>query len=640
MISKQSIDDIFTTARVEEVIGDFVQLKKSGSNYKGLSPFSDEKSPSFMVSPAKQIWKDFSSGKGGNVVSFLMEHEQFTYPEALKWLAKRYNIQLQEEQSQQTQEQKQELQTKESLFLVTEFAKKFFINQLNDTQEGKNIAQSYFTERGFLPETINTFQLGYSPKEWRAFADHATQKGYSKELLDKSGLVIYKEDNQYFDRFRERVIFPIQSFSGRTLGFGARILKDNTKAAKYLNSPENEIYHKSKILYGVYQAKQAILQQNECLLVEGYTDVISLHQAGIKNVVASSGTALTPDQIRLIKRLTPNVTLLYDGDTAGIKASFRGIDLILEQELNIKVLLLPEGEDPDSFAQKHKQTEIESYIQDNATDFIQFKTKVLLNETQDNPVKKAEIIRDIVQSIALIPNLIQRELYLRQTAKLLDISEQVLFKDIANLQQQKQRQEQRKSKPTPALSLVKQAPTQPQVNPLWLLEEELFKLILQHGNKVLQHAKQDTKSTVAEEIIYQIKQDNLELTNPIYQKAIDFVGIGLEENQIRTSDFFLRIQDDELNQLASNMVLEQHKISPNWEDRGIYIKSLESKIEKRLEDTLLKFKLHHLKDIIQNKSIPLKDPNISGDAREEILNHIMQLNQYKNKIQQHLNLIT
>ena len=359
MISRQTIDAIFSTARVEEVIGDFVSLKRSGSNLKGLSPFADEKTPSFMVSPAKQIWKDFSTGKGGNVVTFLMEHEQFTYPEALRWLAKKYNIEI-EEDREQTDEQKEELKQRESLFIVSEFAKKYFEEQLFETEEGQNVGLSYFKERGFTKQTIEKFELGYSPAKRNAFTEAAEKKGFGKNILEASGLSIYTDSDFGIDRFRERVIFPIHSFSGRVLGFGGRILRSDIKAAKYLNSPESDIYHKSKILYGIYQSKQAILKENECLLVEGYTDVISLHQAGIENVVSSSGTALTPDQIRLIKRLTPNVIILYDGDAAGIRASFRGIDLILEQELNVKVLLFPNGEDPDSFAQKHSSEEIKT----------------------------------------------------------------------------------------------------------------------------------------------------------------------------------------------------------------------------------------------------------------------------------------
>src|SRR5690554_3235135 len=486
MISRQTIDRIFSAARVEDVIGDFVSLKRAGSNLKGFSPFTDEKTPSFMVSPAKQIWKDFSTGKGGNVVTFLMEHEQFTYPEALRWLAKKYNIEI-EEDREQTDEQKEELKQRESLFIVSEFAKKYFEEQLFETEEGQNVGLSYFKERGFTKQTIEKFELGYSPAKRNAFTEAAEKKGFGKNILEASGLSIYKDSDFGIDRFRERVIFPIHSFSGRVLGFGGRILRSDIKAAKYLNSPESDIYQKSKILYGIYQSKQAILKENECLLVEGYTDVISLHQAGIENVVASSGTALTPDQIRLIKRLTPNVIILYDGDAAGIRASFRGIDLILEQELNVKVLLFPNGEDPDSFAQKHSSEEIRTYIEENATDFIRFKAGILLEEAKDSPVKKAELIRDIIHSISLIPNIIQRELYIQETSKIMDVREEVLFKELGQNIQRKQkedREKKKREKSSAPMQVVKEEVLT--VNSRQVIEEELIRLLLQYGDLVVE----------------------------------------------------------------------------------------------------------------------------------------------------------
>ena len=374
MISKSTIDQVFETARVEEVIGDFVQLKKAGSNFKGLSPFSDERSPSFMVSPVKQIWKDFSSGKGGTVVSFLMEHEHFTYPEAIKYLAKKYNIEI--EETEQTNEQKEAADARESLYLVSEYASQYFQNVLHKTDQGKAIGLSYFKERGFTDDTIKKFGLGYGLDEWQAFTDEALKQGYNIEFLEKTGLTIVKDDKR-FDRFKGRVLFPIHSMSGRVLGFGGRILDTTKKAAKYLNSPESDLYHKSKILYGIYHAKQSIAKEDNCYLVEGYTDVIQFHQTGIKNVVASSGTALTADQIRLVNRLTKNIAVLFDGDAAGIRASLRGIDLILEQGMNVKVCTFPNGEDPDSFAKKNTLEELSLYLEENAKDFIQFKASLL-----------------------------------------------------------------------------------------------------------------------------------------------------------------------------------------------------------------------------------------------------------------------
>lgn len=385
MISKSSIDQVYETARLEEVIGDFVQLKKSGSNFKGLSPFSDERSPSFMVSPVKQIWKDFSSGKGGNVVAFLMEHEHFTYPEAIKYLAKKYNIEI--EETEQSNEQKIAQDKRESLYLVSEYASKYFQNTMHKTDQGKAIGLSYFKERGFTDETIKKFDLGYSLDEWQAFTDAALKKGYQLEFLEQSGLTIVKGEKR-FDRFKGRVMFPIQSMSGRVLGFGGRILINDKKAAKYLNSPESEIYYKSKVLYGIYHAKQSIAKEDNCFLVEGYTDVIQFHQTGIHNVVSSSGTALTSDQIRLINRLTKNITVLFDGDAAGMRASLRGIDLILEQGMNVRVCTFPQGEDPDSFARQNSLSELTAYLKENAKDFIQFKASVLYEDSKNDPIKK------------------------------------------------------------------------------------------------------------------------------------------------------------------------------------------------------------------------------------------------------------
>ncbi len=366
MISRTTIDNVFETARVEEVIGDFVQLKKSGSNFKGLSPFTDERSPSFMVSPVKQIWKDFSSGKGGNAVTFLMEHEHFTYPEAIKYLAKKYGIEI--EETEQTNEQKEQASERESLYLVNEFAKQYFHNTLLKTEPGKAIGLSYFKERGFTDETIETFSLGYSIDDWSAFTDAAIKKGYNLEFLGKTGLTIIKEEKQ-FDRFKGRVMFPILSMSGRTLGFGGRILVNDKKAAKYLNSPESEVYHKSKVLYGIYHAKQSIAKEDNCYLVEGYTDVIQFYQRGIQNVVSSSGTALTPEQIRLVNRLTKNITVLFDGDAAGLRASLRGVDLILEQGMNVRICTFPEGEDPDSFAKNNTLEDVQAYLAEQSQGF-------------------------------------------------------------------------------------------------------------------------------------------------------------------------------------------------------------------------------------------------------------------------------
>src|SRR5690554_3212119 len=641
MISRQTIDRIFSAARVEDVIGDFVSLKRAGSNLKGFSPFTDEKTPSFMVSPAKQIWKDFSTGKGGNVVTFLMEHEQFTYPEALRWLAKKYNIEI-EEDREQTDEQKEELKQRESLFIVSEFAKKYFEEQLHETEEGQNIGLSYFKERGFTKQTIEKFELGYSPAKRNAFTEAAEKKGFGKNILEASGLSIYKDSDFGIDRFRERVIFPIHSFSGRVLGFGGRILRSDVKAAKYLNSPESEIYHKSKILYGIFQSKQAILKENECLLVEGYTDVISLHQAGIENVVSSSGTALTPDQIRLIKRLTPNVTILYDGDPAGIKASFRGIDLILEQELNVKVLLFPEGDDPDSFARKNSSNEIQKYIAENATDFIRFKANVLLEEAQNDPVKKAELVRDIIQSIALIPNIIQRELYIQEASRLMEVREEVMFKELEQVLQRKQSETQKKSQTTKESSTLEVVKTEKvSIDQQAFIEEELVRLIMQYGDLIIElkdEHGETYQTTVVEEIIAHFEINDFRMSNEVYQSILEDVKMGIESKELRVGDFFIKLFDQDKTGVASEAMIEKYSISENWKNKlEIYIKPKEQNIAKNVTDTILRFKSLHIENFIKEYSEILKAEDISGDLRTEHLDKIMKLTKARSDIFKALN---
>ena len=476
MISKNTIDHVFEAARVEEVIGDFVRLKKSGSNFKGLSPFSDERTPSFMVSPVKQIWKDFSSGKGGNVVAFLMEHEHFSYPEAIRYLARKYNVEI--EETEQNQEQKEQANERESMYLVSEFAADYFQHNLLETSLGQAIGLSYFRERGFDDQTIKKFRLGYCLDQWNAFTSEALAKGYQLEFLEKTGLTIVKEDRS-FDRFKGRVMFPIQSMSGRVLGFGGRILTNDKKAAKYLNSPESEIYHKSQVLYGIYQAKQAIAREDNCLLVEGYTDVIQLSQSGLENVVSSSGTALTPEQIRLISRLTRNITVLFDSDAAGQRASLRGIDLILEQGMNVRICAFPEGEDPDSFAASHTEEEIRLYLREKSQDFIAYKASLLMEEAQHDPVKKASLIRDIVGSISKIPDLIQQEVYVQETSRIMDISEEVLFSSLAQLAGKPEKKRQPK---TQQFEVVRdeQEPRK-RISELYVLEKSIITLLLLYG---------------------------------------------------------------------------------------------------------------------------------------------------------------
>jgi DNA primase len=601
LISKSTIDQVFETARVEEVIGDFVNLKKSGSSFKGLSPFSDERSPSFMVSPVKQIWKDFSSGKGGNVVAFLMEHEHFTYPEAIKYLANKYNIEI--EETQQSTEEKEQANERESLYLVSEFANKYFQNILHKTDQGKSIGLSYFKERGFTEETIKKFQLGYSLDEWHAFTDEALKQGYKLDYLNKTGVTIVKEDKR-FDRFKGRVMFPIRSMSGRVLGFGGRILINDKKAAKYLNSPESDIYHKSKVLYGIFHAKQSIAKEDNCFLVEGYTDVIQFHQTGIKNVVSSSGTALTPDQIRLVNRLTKNITVLFDGDAAGIRASLRGIDLILEQGMNVKICTFPEGEDPDSFARQNTLEELTIYLEEHAQDFIQFKASMLFEDSKNDPIKKAETVRDIVNSISKIPDRIKREIYIQECSKIMDISEGVLYSTLAQMSKKDNQEANKQYKQEQkAFDVIKNKEPQKKVDVQYELERKIIQLLLLYGNRTedfedLILKENDKKELILEPVIHQAKvfekiyldlqEDEMEFTNlkfkELYYKIID----TLNQNPDFALESFIHNEDAEIVAEMSTIIMEEERYSlSNWNSKNIFPKDKADSISQLVSETIL-----------------------------------------------------
>lgn len=602
MISRTTIDNVFETARVEEVIGDFVQLKKSGSNFKGLSPFTDERSPSFMVSPVKQIWKDFSSGKGGNAVSFLMEHEHFTYPEAIRYLAKKYGIEI--EETEQTNEEKEQADERESLYLVSEFAKEYFHTTLLKTEEGKAIGLSYFKERGFTDETIKKFELGYSPDSWDAFSSHAIKKGYKLEFLEKTGLSIVKETKQ-FDRFKGRVMFPIRSMSGRTLGFGGRILTSDKKAAKYLNSPESDIYHKSKVLYGIFHAKQSIAKEDNCYLVEGYTDVIQFHQTGIHNVVSSSGTALTPDQIRLINRLTKNITVLFDGDAAGLRASLRGIDLILEQGMNVKICTFPEGEDPDSFSRNNSLEELALYLEEYSKDFITFKASLLAADAKNDPIKKAETIHDMVASIAKIPDVIKREVYLKECSRIMDISEQVLFNSIAQLLRKESKETAKKNRETSEpFSVVSSEKKQLQkVDVQFQLEQKLIELLVLYGSKEeefeeitidknekgeLDFKPEIFQSRVYEKIYLDLQDDEIEFTNTEFKLIYSEIINRFMENPEAKSESFVNELEPDIALGITNILMEEERYTlHNWERMEIYVKDKEKTIAQIVSETIL-----------------------------------------------------
>ncbi len=605
MISRTTVDAVFDAARVEEVIGDFVQLKKSGSNFKGLSPFTDERSPSFMVSPVKQIWKDFSSGKGGNAVTFIMEHEHFTFPEAIKYIAKKYGIEV--EETEQTDEQKQMQDEKESMFLVSKFAAEWFAGQLK-TDEGRSIGYSYFKERGFTDETINYFQLGYSPEQWSAFTDAAIKAGYKLEFLEKTGLTIVKDDKQ-FDRFKGRVMFPIRSMSGRVLGFGGRILNSEKKAAKYLNSPQSEIYDKSKVLYGIYEAKQEMAKEDLCYLVEGYTDVIQLYQAGIQNVVSSSGTALTTEQIRLISRLTKNITVLYDGDAAGLRAAIRGIDLILEAGMNVRVCTFPEGEDPDSFAKSHTESEIKEFLSENAVDFIRFKSGLLKKEAAGDPIKKAGMIREIVQSIAKIPDDISREIYVRESAAILEIGEDVLFSTLAQMRNSEiteVRKKQRREQESQGMQKVADAPAAKAVDRREVLERNIIRILLLYGEReevfdeeylqepdggdLVVEKKKDTM-LVYEKVYVDLQNDEIEFSNDSFKKLYPkLIDVLLLQGRIDVNTVMTELSDEEA-QLVADLIMDEDRYQlSRWDERQIFVKQKEDTVATYLMDTILNFR--------------------------------------------------
>jgi len=637
LITKETIDKIFSTIRVEEIIGEYVQLKRAGSNFKGLSPFHEEKSPSFVVSPSKQIWKDFSTGKGGTAISFLMEIESFTYPEALRHAAKKYGIEIEENIREYSEEEKQSQTEKDLLYKIHEVANDFFQDQLWESEEGKMIAYSYFKERELRDDIIRKFQLGYSPEKKNAFTEFALGKSYSKDILEKSGLSIFPENSPAgIDRFRDRVVFPIHSFSGRVLGFGARILKNNVKTAKYLNSPETEIYHKSNVLYGLNQGKQSISRKNLCLLVEGYMDVVSLHQSGIENVVASSGTSLTTEQIKLIKRLTENVTILFDGDKAGIKASFRSIDMLLSEGMNIRVLLFPDGDDPDSFARKHPQEYVENFIDKEAKDFIDFKAEILLKDAGNDPIKKAESIRDIVKSVAFVQNGLKREVYLKEVSNKFGLSEQSLFNElqiqtnVTHQQEQKPRFEEKKA--APKLEIVQEAGFS--VNPLLLQEEKLVDLMLKYGDFVLDRKNpegQNYKITVIEEILNHLEEDECEIQLDIHKKIISEIKEGILQNEIRSGNFFFNMMDEEVSGKLANALIENYHTS-NWNKFNIYFSSEEEVVPKLVSDIVLRHKREYIVKLITD----LKNSLNEQEDGTQIYQQIMLLTQLKNKLDSEL----
>jgi DNA primase len=561
MITKSTIDRIMEATDIVEVIGEFVQLKKRGANYVGLSPFANERTPSFTVSPAKGIFKDFSSGKGGSAITFLMELEKFTYPEALKWLAKKYSIEV--EETVETVENKEEENHRESLMIVTAYAAKFFHDCLLETDEGKSIGLSYFKERGFNNETIQKFELGYSPDQWEAFTGQALKDSYQEEFLVESGLSVKRDNGSLYDRYRGRVMFPIHSFTGRVIAFGGRTLKSDKNVPKYVNSPESEIYHKSNVLYGLYFAKKAIREEDNCFLVEGYADVLSVHQAGIENVVASSGTSLTVEQIRLISRFTKNITILYDGDAAGIKASLRGLDMILEEGLNVKVVLFPDGHDPDSYVRKVGTNGFKKHIDDNKKDFILFKTDILLKDVGNDPIKKAEIIREIVESVAKIPDSIKASVFIKECSYLLQIDERALISELnkMRLAKAKKDSQQQTSRPVPVDETLVDEPVLVETREEANQEREIIRLLLLYGNRVIDWDG-IANTYIGPFMIAELS--DVEFENDACKKFVELYRKEVENGVLPEEQHFIHYPEKDIVDLTVTLIATKYTLSENW----------------------------------------------------------------------------
>lgn len=623
MIDRQTIERILDAAQIVDVIQDFVPLKKRGVNYLGLCPFHNEKTPSFTVSPSKEIFKCFGCGKVGNVVNFIMEHEHLNYPDALRHLAKKYHIEIVEKEVSAEDLEKQN--ERESLLVLSAYAARQFSENLFNSEEGKAVGLSYFRERGFRESTLKKFEVGYSFEGRDALTKKALDDGYQKDFLVKSGLSIEKED-RIFDRFSGRVMFPIHSLSGQVLGFGGRVLKTDAKTAKYLNSPESEIYHKSRILYGIYQARRSISQEDRVYLVEGYTDVMSLHEASIENVVASSGTSLTQEQVRLIKRFTPNITVLYDGDPAGIKASIRGIDIILEEGMNVKIVLLPDGEDPDSYSRKVSNEDFLKFLNENETDFIRFKTQLLLDEAASDPVKKANLIRDIVRSIAIIPEAITRTVYIKECSTLLGIQEAVLYHEVGKIRQQRSFQD-RNRYPVPEDLPVPppMIPSQPVKTEFttYISEKEIIRLLLKFGSSELdRHINaedgQEEITAVSDYIVHDIISDNLAFDDPVLQQIFDEFRFASEQGIFIEDKHFVKHADPVISTLAADMLSEPHTLSKIFASKQTYVETEDMKLKDIVPDALLKFKSDKIKVRLREIMTKLEEAVREGD-NEKIL---------------------
>ena len=613
MINQETIQRIMDATRIEEVIGEFVQLKKRGANHVGCCPFHNEKTPSFSVSPSKGFFKCFGCGESGNAVGFLMKHEHYTYPEALRWLANKYHIEIEEEKL--TEEQIERNNERDALFHVSEFAQKYFASLLYDNEMGRAIGLAYFHNRGLTDKVIKDFGLGYCLDEWENFTRYARQNGYSDNVLQKTGLTIFKDDGKSYDRFRGRVMFPIFSISGRVLGFSGRVLSKEKQAAKYVNSPDSEIYNKSHILYGLYQAKNAITRQDKCYLVEGNIDVISMYQSGVENTVASCGTSLTVEQVRLMRRYTKNITVLYDGDSAGIKAAFRAVNMLFEEGMHVRVVLFPDGDDPDSYAQKYGSSKLQEYLKENETNFIVFKTKVLVDEVKGDPIRKAEVLKDIVRTIALVPDLMERTEYVSLCASLLRMPEQTLQTELAKELNRRLRQtndykpdpNDKDLSDTPATPEQSETPAAPQVeaftiNPAAYQERKIINLLLNYGNKVLSRIVEDENGektkvdyTLMQIVVGDILNDGLTFDDPVCQQIFnEFATRVTNGDTFVDEQVFVQHPSEQVRNMAINMMMEDYHISDNWSKKQINVPRPEECIEADMQESINSFKLKKL----------------------------------------------
>ena len=668
MIDQATIDRIMDAAQIYDVVSDSVTLRKRGVNYVGLCPFHDDKTPSFYVSPAKGLCKCFACGKGGNAVHFIMEHEQLTYPEALRFLAKKYGIEIKEREL--TGEEKAAQSERESLFVVNQWANDYFRRTLRQTEEGRNIGMAYFRSRGFRDDIIEKFQLGYCTESHDAMAREALSKGYKKEYLVKTGLCYETDDHRLRDRFWGRVIFPVHTLSGKVVAFGGRVLAAATKGVKvkYVNSPESEIYHKSNELYGMYQAKQAIVKQDRCYLVEGYTDVISMHQSGVKNVVASSGTALTTQQIKMIHRFTNNLTVLYDGDAAGIKASLRGIDMLLEEGMNIKVCLLPDGDDPDSYARKHNSTEFQDFIKEHETDFIRFKTNLLMEDAGQDPIRRAELISNIVQSISVIPEAIVRDVYIKECAQLLHVEDRLLVSEVAKRREkeaerkaeQRERERRRTTADAPATASETAIPDgipAPQADDLppeaaaqtppsaetvdnyisfipqegkegqefYRYERLILQMVVRYGERVMCNVPDEEGKeipvTVIEFVVADLQQDDLAFHNPLHRRMLAEAAEHLHDEGFRAEHYFVAHPDPVISRLSTELISDRYQLS-KYHYKNQKIVTDEERLYELVPLLTTNFKYAIVGEELKHMMRALQDPAVAHD--EALCNALMK----------------